>query len=163
MDAYDFSAPLLSGETVGLDRFRGQVLLVVNTASQCGFTPQYKGLQALHERYHGRGFSVLGFPCNQFGRQEPGSAAEIAAFCERDYGVTFPMFARVDVNGPGAHPLFRYLKSRARGLLWTQRIKWNFTKFLVARDGRVVRRYGPAAAPERIAADIEALLADGGA
>ena len=163
MDAYDFSAPLLSGETVGLDRYRGQVLLVVNTASQCVFTPQYKGLQALHEQFRDRGFAVLGFPCNQFREQEPGSSGEIAAFCQRSYGITFPVFARVDVNGPRAHPLFRYLKAHARGVLWTQRIKWNFTKFLVARDGSVVRRYGPSTAPEKIAADIEALLANGGA
>jgi glutathione peroxidase len=159
---YSFSAPLLDGRVVSLDEFRGQALLIVNTASRCGFTPQYAGLEKLHRSYAGRGFAVLGFPSNQFARQEPGSAAEIAAFCERNFGITFPLFAKIDVNGPGAHPLYQYLKSRQRGafgFLTRGRVPWNFTKFLVARSGEVVARYGPRTTPERIAPEIERLLA----
>ena len=155
---YTFSARTLGGEPVGLDRYRGKVLLIVNTASECGFTPQYAGLQRLQERFGGRGFEVLGFPCNQFGKQEPGDATQIGSFCEKNFGVTFPLFEKVDVKGPDAHPLFRYLTGEARGLLGTRWIKWNFTKFLVDRQGKVLKRYAPKTTPETIAADIEALL-----
>ena len=154
----DFSARDLSGSDVPLAQFRGRVLLVVNTASRCGFTPQYAGLERLHEDLSPRGFAVLGFPCNQFGAQEPGEAAEIAQFCETNFGVRFPMFAKVEVNGPGAHPLYQWLKREAKGLLGSQAIKWNFTKFLIGRDGNVVRRYAPNTTPEAIRADIERLL-----
>lgn len=154
----DFSARDLSGIDVPLAQFRGRVLLVVNTASRCGFTPQYAGLERLHEDLSPRGFEVLGFPCNQFGAQEPGEAAEIAQFCETTFGVRFPVFAKVEVNGPGAHPFFQWLKREAKGLLGSQRIKWNFTKFLIDRDGSVVRRYAPNATPESIRPDIERLL-----
>ena len=154
----DFSARDLSGADMPLARFRGQVLLVVNTASRCGFTPQYAGLQRLHEDLAGRGFAVLGFPCNQFGAQEPGAEAEIADFCEAKFAVRFPMFAKVEVNGPGAHPLYQWLKREAKGLLGSQAIKWNFTKFLIDRDGKVVRRYAPNATPEAIRPGIERLL-----
>ena len=154
----DFSARDLSGIDVPLAQFRGRVLLVVNTASRCGFTPQYAGLERLHEDLSPRGFEVLGFPCNQFGAQEPGEAAEIAQFCETTFGVRFPVFAKVEVNGPGAHPFFQWLKREAKGLLGSQRIKWNFTKFLIDRNGRVVRRYAPNATPEAIRPDIEKLL-----
>ncbi len=146
------------GAPVPLDQWRGQVLLIVNTASKCGFTPQYEGLEALHRRYAGRGFAVLGFPCNQFGAQEPGDAAEIANFCSLTYDVTFPVFAKIDVNGAQAAPLFEQLKADAPGVLGTKAVKWNFTKFLINRDGKVVRRYAPTTKPEEIAADIEALL-----
>jgi glutathione peroxidase len=155
---YDFSARDLSGADVPLDRFRGQVVLVVNTASQCGFTPQYAGLERLHEDLSARGFAVLGFPCNQFGGQEPGEAGEIAAFCTTKFGVRFPMFGKVEVNGPQAHPLYRWLKHAAKGLLGSEAIKWNFTKFLVDRSGRVVARYAPNKTPEAIKPDIEQLL-----
>ncbi|WP_309476990.1 glutathione peroxidase [Trinickia acidisoli] len=155
---YTFSASTLGGETVGLDRYRDKVLLIVNTASECGFTPQYTGLQQLHERYAERGFEVLGFPCNQFGKQEPGDATQIGSFCAQRFGVTFPMFEKIDVKGPDAHPLFRYLTGEARGLLGTKVIKWNFTKFLVDRQGSVVKRYAPKTKPEAIVGDIEALL-----
>ena len=134
------------------------MLLIVNTASQCGFTPQFAGLEALYTRYKDRGFEILGFPCNQFGAQEPGTADEIGSFCQKNYGVTFPMFAKVEVNGDDAHPLFQHLKKEARGLLGSEGIKWNFTKFLVDRDGSVVKRFAPAATPESLAAEIEALL-----
>lgn len=159
MNVFDFSAAALDGQPVDLARFRGQVLLIVNTASACGFTPQYQGLEALHRRYGERGLVVMGFPCNQFGKQEPGTAAEIGAFCEKNYGVSFPMFAKVDVNGNDAHPLFRHLKGEKPGVLGTETIKWNFTKFLVGRDGEVLRRYAPQTAPDEIAGDIEQLLA----
>jgi glutathione peroxidase len=155
---YDFSAKTIDGKTKKLADFKGKVLLIVNTASQCGFTPQYKGLEALHQRFAERGFSVLGFPCNQFGGQEPGAESEIAEFCQMNYGVTFPMFAKVDVNGDGAHPLFKYLTSAKPGLLGSEAIKWNFTKFLVGRDGKVIERYAPTTKPEEIAADIEKAL-----
>jgi len=158
--AFEFTAETLDGSRFDLKLLAGKVLLIVNTASQCGFTPQYKGLQALHERYHAQGLEVLGFPCNQFGAQEPGDEAEIGAFCERNYGVAFRMFSKVDVNGADAHPLYRWLTSEAPGLLGSEAIKWNFTKFLVRRDGTVFKRYAPQAAPESIAADIEKLLAE---
>ena len=153
----DFTATSLAGEDVPLKRFEGQVLLIVNTASKCGFTPQYKGLEALHQALSPRGFSVLGFPCNQFGGQEPGDAAEIEQFCSSHYAVTFPMFAKVDVNGSNEHPLFAYLKHEKSGLLGPS-IKWNFTKFLVDRAGKVVARHAPTAKPEGLTREIEALL-----
>jgi len=154
---YDFKAKSLSGEDIPLQRFEGQVLLIVNTASACGFTPQYRGLEALHQALHPRGLSVLGFPCNQFGNQEPGDAKQIEQFCTKNYGVTFPMFAKIDVNGNNAHPLFSYLKSEKAGLLGPS-IKWNFTKFLVDRSGKVVARHAPTAKPEGLTREIEALL-----
>jgi glutathione peroxidase len=155
---HDFTVNDIEGKPVPLARFKGEVLLVVNVASQCGFTPQYKGLEALQEKYHGRGFDVLGFPCNQFGAQEPGNEQEIAQFCELNYGVTFPLFAKVDVNGDKAAPLYRHLKNEKKGLLGTEAIKWNFTKFLVDRNGTVIGRYAPNDTPESIAADIEKVL-----
>ena len=154
---YDFTAESLSGEPVALRKYEGQVLLIVNTASACGFTPQYKGMQELHQRLAPRGLAVLGFPCNQFGGQEPGDAKQIEAFCETKYDVTFPMFAKIDVNGSHAHPLFNHLKNAKSGLLGSS-IKWNFTKFLVDRSGKVVGRYAPTATPEAIRKEIEALL-----
>ena len=154
---YDFKARSLAGEDIPLQRFEGQVLLIVNTASACGFTPQYRGLEALHQTLHPRGLSVLGFPCNQFGNQEPGDAKQIEQFCTKNYGVTFPMFAKIDVNGNNAHPLFSYLKSKKTGLLGPS-IKWNFTKFLVNRSGKVVARHAPTAKPEGLKREIEALL-----
>ena len=153
------SAPLPGGGAQPLADYRGQVLLVVNTASQCGFTPQYAGLQALHERYAERGFAVLGFPCNQFGAQDPGPDSEIASFCQVNYGVSFPMMSKVEVNGPAAHPLYQWLTSEAPGLLGSKAIKWNFTKFLVGKDGRVIKRYAPLDKPAGLARDIEAALA----
>jgi|HubBroStandDraft_1064217.scaffolds.fasta_scaffold34063_2 glutathione peroxidase len=155
---YEFSAPLLDGRTVNLGEFKGQVLLIVNTASQCGFTPQYAGLEELFGKYKDRGLEVLGFPCNQFGAQEPGSAEEIGAFCEKNYGVSFPIFAKIDVNGPDTHPLYRFLKGEKRGIFGTDAIKWNFTKFLVDRRGKVVDRYGPSTEPKALAGTIEGLL-----
>jgi glutathione peroxidase len=155
---YSFSARTLGGEEVSLDRYRGKVLLIVNTASECGFTPQYAGLQKLYETYAGRDFEILGFPCNQFGKQEPGDATQIGSFCEKNYGVSFPMFDKIDVNGANAHPLYRYLTGEAPGLLGLEGIKWNFTKFLVSRDGTVVKRYAPVTKPESIAGEIEKLL-----
>ena len=154
---YDFTAQSLAGEEVPLKRFEGQVLLIVNTASACGFTPQYKGLEQLHRSLSPRGFAVLGFPCNQFGAQEPGDAAQIAKFCESNYAITFPLFAKIDVNGGREHPLYKYLKSQKTGLLGSS-IKWNFTKFLVDRTGKVVGRYAPTDRPEALKREIEALL-----
>jgi glutathione peroxidase len=154
---YDFSANSLTGQEIPLKQFEGQVLLIVNTASACGFTPQYKGLETLHQELAPRGFAVLGFPCNQFGGQEPGDAAEIKQFCSSNYAITFPMFAKVDVNGDNAHPLFKYLKNAKFGLLGPS-IKWNFTKFLVDRSGKVVARHAPTARPESLTREIEALL-----
>jgi glutathione peroxidase len=154
---YDFSATSLAGEDTPLKRYEGTVLLIVNTASACGFTPQYKGLEALQQKFGARGFSVLGFPCNQFGRQEPGSAAEIGQFCSSNYAVSFPMFDKIDVNGDNAHPLYQYLRREKSGLLGSG-IKWNFTKFLIDRAGKVVGRYAPIATPESLTRDIEALL-----
>jgi glutathione peroxidase len=155
---YDFAASLLDGKPVRLSEYQGKVLLIVNTASECGFTPQFTGLEQLFEKYRDRGLVVLGFPCNQFGAQEPGTAAEIGAFCQKNYGVSFPMFEKIDVNGDAAHPLYRWLKENARGLLGSERIKWNFTKFLVDRTGAVKARYAPVTKPEQLATDIEALL-----
>jgi glutathione peroxidase len=155
---YDFSAARLGGREQSLGDYRGRVLLIVNTASQCGFTPQYAGLQALYQKLEPEGFTVLGFPCNQFGAQEPGDAAAIGAFCERNYGVSFPMFAKIDVNGETVHPLYKYLKSEKSGLLGSEAIKWNFTKFLVGRDGEPVARYAPQTKPEDLEAPIRKLL-----
>ncbi|MDR3775346.1 MAG: glutathione peroxidase [Terracidiphilus sp.] len=155
---YDFSAELLDGRALSLGEFRGRVLLIVNTASKCGFTPQYAALEELYRGGKDRGFVVLGFPCNQFGAQEPGDAAEIGAFCQKNFGVSFPVFARIDVNGPDAHPLYRFLKKSRPGIFGTEHIKWNFTKFLVDRNGRVAGRYAPSKTPEKLAATVEALL-----
>jgi glutathione peroxidase len=154
----DFTVKAADGSDASLEAYRGKVLLIVNTASKCGFTPQYEGLEALHRDYGDRGFEVLGFPCNQFGAQEPGDAAEIATFCSTTYDVTFPVFAKVDVNGKDAAPLFEALKAEAPGLLGSKGIKWNFTKFLVDREGRVVDRYAPTTKPEDLRGDIEKLL-----
>lgn len=156
---YDFSANAIDGSEIPLDRYRGRVLLIVNTASRCGFTPQYEGLEMLHEQLSGQGLSVLGFPCNQFGGQEPGSEAEIQEFCRLNYDVKFPMFAKIDVNGPNAHPLYAWLKSNAKGILGTEGIKWNFTKFLIDRSGQVFSRYAPTTKPEAIRGEIEELMA----
>jgi glutathione peroxidase len=159
--AYAFSAPLLDGRSVAFEEYKGRVLLIANTASLCGFTPQYAGLEALYRAYRDRGLVVLGFPCNQFGRQEPGASADIGAFCEKNYGVSFPVFAKIDVNGPHAHPLYRFLKKEKPGILGFLtggRISWNFTKFLVGRNGSVVGRYGPAAEPQSLIHAIEHLL-----
>jgi glutathione peroxidase len=155
---YDFSAQTLDGKEARLSDYAGQVLLIVNTASKCGFTPQYEGLEALYKAHAAEGLAVLGFPCNQFGAQEPGDAKEIASFCSLTYDVSFPMFAKVDVNGPKAHPLYAYLTKARRGVLGTTGIKWNFTKFLVDRKGNVVKRYAPTVKPEAIEADIKRLL-----
>ncbi len=155
---YDFSAPMLDGTPASLGKWRGDVLLVVNTASKCGFTPQYEGLEALQTRFASRGFSVLGFPCNQFGNQEPGDANAIGGFCRKNYGVSFPMFAKVEVNGAGTHPLFAWLKKEKAGLLGLSGIKWNFTKFLVDRQGQVIARFAPTTKPKALAEPIEALL-----
>ena len=155
---YDFSARTLAGKDVALSDFRGQVLLVVNTASKCGFTPQYEGLEKLYEKFSGDGFAVLGFPCNQFGHQEPGDESEIGAFCQKNYGVKFPMFAKIDVNGDDAHPLYKYLKHEKPGLLGSEAIKWNFTKFLVDRRGEVVARYSPLTKPDGLEAPVTKLL-----
>ena len=155
----DFTANTLAGQEQPLSAYDGKVVLVVNTASECGFTPQYQGLQELHTKYADDGFAVLGFPCNQFGGQEPGGAEEIGAFCEQNYGVKFPLFEKVDVNGDRAHPLFQWLRQERSGLMGSA-IKWNFTKFLVGRDGTVRKRYGSTTAPEKIAADIEKALTD---
>ena len=154
---FDFTATSLGGDEVPLKQFEGKVLLIVNTASACGFTPQYKGLEALHQALAPRGFSVLGFPCNQFGGQEPGDAMQIEQFCSSNYAVTFPMFAKIDVNGGNAHPLYQYLKNAKSGLLGSS-IKWNFTKFLVDRAGQVVARHAPTTRPEGLTKEIEALL-----
>ena len=152
----------ISGQPHRLGQHAGKVVLVVNTASQCGFTPQFEGLEALWQRYREQGLVILGFPSNEFGGQDPGSNDEIASFCQRNYGVSFPMMGKIEVNGGGAHPLFQWLKAEAPGLLGTQAIKWNFTKFLVGRDGRVIKRYAPTDAPAKLAADIEAALAEKG-
>src|ERR1035437_5785628 len=159
-DIYGFKVDSLGGAPVDLSQYRGKVLLIVNTASKCGFTPQYKGLETIYEQFKDKGVEVLGFPCNQFGRQEPGTAAEIGAFCEKNYGVTFPIFAKIDVNGDATHPLFDHLKSKASGILGTESIKWNFTKFLVKKDGSVYKRYAPKTLPEEMIGDIEKLLAE---
>jgi glutathione peroxidase len=158
MSAYDFTARTLDGRETPLAEWRGKVLLVVNVASKCGFTPQYAGLETLYRTYKDRGFAVLGFPCNQFGAQEPGDAAEIASFCSLTYDVSFPMMGKIDVNGPQAHPLYAWLKGEKKGILGTSGIKWNFTKFLIDREGRVVRRFAPTDKPEALVSAIEAAL-----
>ncbi|MBE9014201.1 glutathione peroxidase [Pseudanabaenaceae cyanobacterium LEGE 13415] len=155
---YDFSAKTIEGQSTSLSTFKDKVLLIVNTASQCGFTPQYQGLQSVYNKYKDQGFEVLGFPCNQFGKQEPGSANEIQSFCEMRFGVTFPLFEKIDVNGANAHPLFKYLTEAAPGILGLKAVKWNFTKFLVDRSGKVVKRYPSTTKPEDIEKDIQALL-----
>jgi glutathione peroxidase len=159
MGIYDIEVRTLEGAEQTLGDYAGQVLLIVNVASRCGFTPQYTGLEALYERYRGRGLAVLGFPCDQFGHQEPGDAAEIREFCSLNYQVSFPLFAKIDVNGANAHPLYKFLKAARPGLLGSEAIKWNFTMFLVSRDGGVLKRYAPADKPESLSADIEASLA----
>ena len=157
---YDFKATSLAGKAVDLKKFKGKVLLIVNTASNCGYTPQYKGLEEVYQQFKKKGVEVLGFPCNQFGGQEPGEAPEIGAFCEKNYGVTFPLFDKIDVNGDDTHPLFKHLKSEAPGLMGTEAIKWNFTKFLVRKDGTVYKRYAPQTEPKELMGDIEKLLAE---
>ena len=156
---YDFEALAIDGQPVNLSAFKGQVLLIVNTASACGFTPQFAGLEQLHQSYAAQGLAVLGFPCNQFGSQDPGSNDEIGAFCQRNYGVSFQMMEKIKVNGDGAHPLYQWLTTEAPGILGSKAIKWNFTKFLVGKDGRVLQRYAPQDAPQKIAKDIESALA----
>ena len=158
----DFTARTITGQEQGLDAYQGQVVLVVNTASQCGLTPQFEGLEKLYEEYADQGFVILGFPCNQFANQDPGSNEDIAGFCQRNYGVSFPMFEKIDVNGDDAHPLFSWLREEKGGILGDA-IKWNFTKFLVGRDGQVVKRYAPTTDPAKIAGDVEAALADAAA
>ena len=158
MSLPDLDLVTLAGDTLPLSSFAGQALLIVNVASRCGFTPQYEGLERLYQQFQGRGLSVLGFPCDQFGHQEPGTAADIAQFCSLQFGVSFPMFAKVEVNGANAHPLYRHLKAAAPGLLGTEAIKWNFTKFLVDPQGRVVKRFAPTDTPERITPEIERVL-----
>ncbi len=159
MNVFDFSAKSIDGEEVSFTKFRGQVLLIVNVASRCGFTPQYDALEKLHEKYQSEGFSVLGFPCNQFGAQEPGTEADIKSFCELNYKVKFPMFSKVDVNGDNAHPIYKFLTQSQPGILGTESIKWNFTKFLVDSQGQPVKRYASAITPESIESDIQGLLA----
>lgn len=156
---YDFSAEKLEGGTQPLDEYRGKVLLIVNTASKCGLTSQFEGLEKVFEQYKAQGLVVIGFPCNQFASQDPGSNSEIGEFCQRNYGVSFPMMAKIDVNGADAHPLYKYLSKEAKGLLGTEAIKWNFTKFLIGRDGQVLDRYAPTTKPEDMRADIEKALA----
>ncbi|WP_300649098.1 glutathione peroxidase [Hydrogenophaga sp.] len=155
---HDFEALSIDGKPVPLAQFKGRPMLIVNTASACGFTPQFGGLEKLHKTYGARGLVVLGFPCNQFGSQDPGTNDEIASFCQRNYGVSFPMMEKIHVNGTDAHPLYQWLTAEAPGLLGSKAIKWNFTKFLVGQDGRVIKRYAPQDAPEKLAADIEAAL-----
>jgi len=159
MNMHEMEVTTIDGQPLKLERYRGNLLLIVNVASQCGFTPQYRGLEAMYRKHKDRGLVVLGFPCNQFGHQEPGDAAEIERFCSLTYDVTFPLFAKIEVNGAGAHPLYRLLKQERPGLFGIKAIKWNFTKFLVGRDGKVLKRYAPSNAPERIDQDIAALLA----
>ncbi len=158
MSIYDYSAKALDGQDVNLADYRGQVLLIVNTASKCGFTPQYEGLEALYKAHKDRGFTVLAFPCNQFGAQEPGDAAEIANFCSLTYDVSFPVMSKIDVNGADAHPLYKFLKKEQKGVLGTEAIKWNFTKFLIGKDGQVVDRFAPTVKPEDLKVAVEALL-----
>ncbi len=158
MSVYDFSALDIQGKERNLAEFKGKVLLIVNTASKCGLTPQYEGLEALYKSHQPQGLEILGFPCNQFAQQEKGSDSEIAGFCLKNYGVSFPMFSKIDVNGDQAHPLYKYLKKEAKGILGTQKIKWNFTKFLVDQNGKVVRRYAPMVKPQAIECDIKSLL-----
>lgn len=158
MTLYELHPRSIDGDAVEMSTYKGRVLLIVNVASRCGFTPQYAGLQKLYEKYKDRGFAVLGFPSNQFAGQEPAAEAEIKSFCQTNYGVTFPMFAKIDVNGPNADPLYAFLKKARPGLLGTERIKWNFTKFLIDRDGRVIRRFGPQEKPQALEKDIEKAL-----
>jgi glutathione peroxidase len=158
MKLYDIAVQNIRGQNEALSKYEGKVLLVVNTASKCGFTPQYEGLESVYKQYKDRGFEVLGFPCDQFGNQEPGAEQEIEQFCSLNYGVSFPMFAKIDVNGPKTHPLFALLKKEEKGVLGTEAIKWNFTKFLIDRTGKVVARYASVTKPEAIAKDIEKLL-----
>jgi glutathione peroxidase len=158
MTVYDFKARTIDGQEVSLSDYRGKVLLIVNVASRCGFTPQYRGLEELYERFGKSGFEVLGFPCNQFGKQEPGTDSEIRGFCDLQYGVRFPLFSKVDVNGSGTHPLYEFLKRAKPGFLGTKRIKWNFTKFLVDRNGRPLKRYSPQTTPQAIERDVEKAL-----
>jgi len=158
MSVYDFQARGIDGSDVSISQYRGNVLLIVNVASKCGFTPQYTGLESLYEKYRDQGFAVLGFPCNQFGSQEPGTESDIKSFCDLQYGVTFPLFSKIDVNGPNTHPLYTYLKTAKPGILGTEGIKWNFTKFLIDRNGEPIRRYAPADKPEAIDADVESAL-----
>jgi glutathione peroxidase len=160
MTLYDFKVKGIDGNEIALAEFRGKVLLIVNVASRCAFTPQYDGLEKIHAQYQDKGFAVLGFPCNQFGEQEPGSEAEIKSFCETNYRVSFPMFAKIDVNGPQADPLYQFLSAQKPGILGSRKIKWNFTKFLVDRDGRPVKRYAMGRKPDAIAGDIERLLSN---
>lgn len=155
---YNFAASSIEGQQQPLDQYRGKVLLIVNTASQCGLTPQLEGLEALYKKYRDQGFLILGFPCNQFMHQEPNSEADIQAFCMKNYGVSFPMFSKIDVNGDNAHPLYMYLKKQARGVLGTENIKWNFTKFLIGRDGKVLKRFAPATKPEKLEKAVEQAL-----
>ena len=159
MSLYDFQAQSIDGQTLPLSRYKGQVLLIVNTASACGFTPQFTGLEKLHQQYGPQGLAVIGFPCNQFANQDPGDNEQIAGFCQRNYGVSFQMMGKIDVNGNNAHPLYQWLKQEAPGFLGTEGIKWNFTKFLIGRDGRVIKHYAPQDTPEKIAKDVEAALA----
>ena len=158
MSIYEFKTTGIDGSPVDLSLYNGKVLLIVNVASKCGFTPQYAGLESLYEKFKDRGFAVLGFPCNQFGGQEPGTSAEILSFCNLEYGVTFPLFSKIDVNGPNAHPLYTYLKSAKPGILGTEAIKWNFTKFLIDKSGEPIRRYAPNDKPEAIETDIQEAL-----
>ncbi|MBC3861466.1 glutathione peroxidase [Undibacterium jejuense] len=160
MNALDFNAKNLQGQDIDLKQYLGQVVLVVNTASKCGFTPQYQGLEQVYQQFKDKGVVVLGFPCNQFGHQEPGTADEIGSFCEKNYGVTFPLFEKIDVNGDAAHPFFTNLKNEAPGLMGTKAIKWNFTKFLIKKDGTVFRRYAPQTTPAYLIADLTQLLAE---
>ncbi len=158
MNIYDIEVTTIEGQAQKMDTYRGKTLLVVNVASKCGFTPQYEGLQALYDKYKDKGFAVLGFPCNQFGHQEPGDEAEIRRFCSTNYNVSFPLFAKIDVNGGDAHPLYKHLKSEKKGLLGSEAIKWNFTKFLIGADGTVLKRYAPTDTPENIGADLVSIL-----
>lgn len=158
-DIYEFSGKNIKGEDVPLSNYKGKVLLIVNTASKCGFTPQYKGLEALYKEYQGKGLEILGFPCNQFGKQEPGNADDIGEFCELNFGVTFPLFDKIEVNGPNTHPLYDYLKKEAPGLLGSGAVKWNFTKFLVDGSGKVIKRFAPTDTPEKIEKHVAKLLA----
>jgi glutathione peroxidase len=158
VNIYDFKAKTIDGREVSLADYRGKVLLIVNVASKCGFTPQYKGLENLYERFHQNGFEVLGFPCNQFGKQEPGSDTDIQGFCDLQYGVRFPLFSKIEVNGPGTHPLYEFLKKSKRGFLGTSRIKWNFTKFLIDRHGNPIRRFSPQTTPAALEKDVQAAL-----
>ncbi|MBE9917197.1 glutathione peroxidase [Paenibacillus donghaensis] len=160
MSVYDYQAHTLQGKAVPLSDYEGKVLLIVNTASKCGFTPQYRGLQDLYEKYHKRNFEILGFPSNQFAHQEPGNNEEIAEFCQVNYGVSFPMFEKTDVNGEDAHPLFKYLTEQAPGVLGSKAIKWNFTKFLVDKEGHVIKRYSPQTTPDKLEEDVIKLLGD---